>query len=338
MHFVHTADNHLDIPLGSLPPHKAILRRKARLASFSRIIDYTLAHGDMLLISGDLFHSPTPSQSMLDFCTREFERLGTIPVFIASGNHDYGLNNYNFPGNVRVFSPKGERIRYKDCIITGISFSSASAFLSHVIPPAEEKDAINILCIHGDMLTQSEYNPLNKEVISALGYDYIALGHIHEHMRYKNIVYPGCHDGSGFDETGEKCFIYGEVDKTHLSITPVKSSSLVYKTVNFDISDYASSVDIANALTEAFEDGIYKINLTGTPKEGFCPNNDAIEAYISENFFHAVLTDATSPEKSWEDSILYKLFSQYITSHCDEKTTQLALRYGIEALNGGNEI
>lgn len=338
MRFVHTADNHLDMPLGNLPPHKAIIRRAQRLSSFSKIIDFTIQHGDMLLISGDLFHSCNVPASVANFCTKEFERLGKIPVFISLGNHDYGIKDINFPGNVHVFSKKGEKIRYKDCIITGISFPSQSADLSPVIPHADNTDLLNILCIHGDIISQSDYNPLNKDFLSTLGYDYIALGHVHEYFRHKNIVYPGCHDGSGFDETGEKGFVYGECDGKHVSISTQKSSSLVYETVNFDISSYTSSADIASTLADSLSDGIYKINLTGTAKDDFVPNTEAIETYISEKFFHAQVTDCTTADISASDSVLYKLFSEYISSHCDEETALLALRYGLEALKGGNGL
>ena len=42
MRFVHTADNHIDMPLSSLPAQKAVMRKADRRLSFSKIIDFTL--------------------------------------------------------------------------------------------------------------------------------------------------------------------------------------------------------------------------------------------------------------------------------------------------------
>lgn len=337
MRFVHTADNHLNMPLGSLPPQKAAIRRDMRLSSFSKIIDYTKQNADMLLISGDLFDSPNPPRSVLSFCAKEFERLGNIPVFIALGNHDYGNFNHNFPGNVHIFAPTVETITYKGCAVTGASFSSPSADFAASIPHADVNAGLNILCIHGDIFTKSDYNPLNKDIIDTYGYDYIALGHIHDYSKYKNIVYPGCHDGSGFDETGEKGFIFGETVSGRLNLCFVPSSTLIYSKESFDISPFSSSLAIADALMEKFPDGIYKFTLTGTPSEGFTPNTEAIEEYISQKFFHATVTDNTASASDVSDGMLYKLFFEYITSHSDGDIAALALRYGTNALKGDFE-
>lgn len=334
MRFVHTADNHLDAPVSSLPPAKAAMRRDMRLMSFSKIIDYTIQNADMLLISGDLFDSPNPPKSVFSFCSKEFERLGDIPVFIALGNHDFLNPSLHFPGNVHVFPADFETVSFKNCRITGSSFIASAAFLADKIPSAAPSDGHSILLLHGDIFTQSDYNSMNRDAVSSLGYDYVALGHIHEHYKYKSIVYPGCHDGAGFDEAGEKGFIYGEFSENKLSLDFVPSSSLVYRKEDFDISSFSSSAAVADAIMEKFPDGIYKFSLTGTPQEGFVPNTDAIEAYISQKFFHATATDNTANDVNLSDSMLYKLFKEYISENAEGDIAALALRYGTYALKG----
>lgn len=337
MRFVHTADNHLDMPLGSLPPHKAAMRRDMRLSSFSRIIEYTRLNGDMLFISGDLFDSPSPSPSILAFCRKEFEKLGDIPVFISLGNHDYKKTDFNFPGNVHVFPAHIQKIECNGYSVTGASFPSPSADFSQSIPLAEG-ETINILCIHGDILTKSDYNPMNKDILASLGYDYIALGHIHNYTKHKQMAYPGCHDGAGFDELGEKGFIFGEIDNEILKTSFIPSSSLIYSVENIDITHFSSSSEIADAICRKFPDGIYRFNLTGTPCDGFIPNTDAIEAFISQKFFYASITDSTSSATDISDGMLYKLFEEYITSHAEGDIAVLALRYGINALKGDLDL
>lgn len=335
MRFVHTADNHLDMPLSTLPDSKASVRKSERLTSFSKIIDYTLSNADMLLISGDLFHNPFPSDSIVKFCAKEFSRLGNIPVFIVLGNHDYGTSAAHFPGNVHVFPSHFERIKYNNICITGASFSSESADFSSSIP-LPEKNMQNILLLHGDILQPSTYNFMDKQHLSALGYDYIALGHVHSHYLFKNIAYPGCHDGSGFDECGEKSFIYGDISSS-LKISLIPSSSRIYESIDFDISPYDSSLSIAQALKDQISDNIYSVTLTGTARDGFIPNTDFITTALSEKAFFVTVKDKSVLETDFSNSSIFRFFTQYLSENFDDETASLALKYAITALKGAKK-
>ncbi|MGM9551102.1 MAG: exonuclease SbcCD subunit D [Clostridia bacterium] len=332
MLIIHTSDNHLDAPLSSLPPDIALKRKASRRMSFSKIIDYTINQkADCLLISGDLFDSSNPDKSLLSFCFSEFERLGDIDVFISLGNHDYGLSQCNFPGNVHVFSDSFERIKLKDATITGVSFSKGSATFEGLIPRAD--DGLNILCIHGDIFSKSEYNPMNKDFLLSLGYDYIALGHVHYHYSEKSLVYPGCHDGSGFDETGVKGFIKARVQKNVSNISFIPSSSAIYKVIDFDISDYTSSYTISEKLKEETENTICKINLTGIISDELFLDIPYIHSIISPQAVFVKIEDKTVTD-SLSKSRIYKEFSEILFSDFDEDIAHLAEKYGSYALKG----
>lgn len=333
MKFIHTADNHLDMPLGYLPPEKALIRKSQRRASFEDIISYTKKEGAMLLISGDLFDSPSPSKATVSFCASQFERLGNIPVFIALGNHDYGICENLFPGNVHIFPEEFTTYSFENITVTGASFSKATQYFAPSIPRPKDTSKINILSLHGDILTQSTYNPMDKEFLHALGYDYIALGHIHSYYKDKNILYPGCHDGSGFDETGTKGFIACDIDKNISRVEFIPSSSAVYEHIKLDISSFNSSYEIVSHLGDLSPSGIYKLTLTGTVSPEFVPNIDYIQAALSENVFYIKVEDGTTIDKDITDSKIVSLFSDYISS-CDEEIASLAYRYGIRALKG----
>ncbi len=335
MRFVHTADNHLDMPLSSLPVGKSSARKAERRSSFSKIIDYTAKNADMLIISGDLFHSPTPSASAINFCIKEFEKLGNIPVFIALGNHDYGISDVNFPGNVHIFPKDFERIIYKDIAITGASFTSETALLSAGIPSPDPKYQ-NILVLHGDLSQSSEYNPLDKAKLLSCGYNYVALGHVHTYFREGNIVYPGCHDGGGFDESGEKGFVFGDISHG-LNISFIPSSSRVYTILDFDVSAFDSSMALSEALMAKISDGIYRINLTGTLKEGFMPNIDYITSCLSEKAFYVSIKDNTRIDTDISQSSIYRFFSDYLSENYEGEIARLAYKYGVTALKGVKE-
>ncbi len=330
MRFVHTADNHIDMPLSYLRGDKSLARKLERRSSFSKIIDYTIKNADFLLISGDLFHTPSPSASTLSFCKEQFSRMGDIPVFIALGNHDYSVDLSDFPGNVHVFPPRFTTFTYKGIAITGASFSSSEALLS---PPYAQKDGFNILCLHGDLFAASGYNPLNKDFISSLGYNYTALGHIHTYYKDSSIAYPGCHDGAGFDETGDKGFICVNMENGILHSEFISSSSRIYEEIDLDISSFTSSYEIISALSSLSAENLYKVNLTGHISHSFFPNLDYLSASLSEKLFYVRFYDKTTVEKDIAGTALVSLFTDYLSAY-DENVSSLAYKYGIAALKG----
>ena len=81
----------------------------------------------------------------------------------------------------------------------------------------EDKSKINILITHCDLdgakNNDTRYNPVSKTMLHSLGFDYVALGHIHKRMQDEEIVYPGSLVSLGFDELGQHGMILGEIDE-----------------------------------------------------------------------------------------------------------------------------
>lgn len=332
MKIILTADLHLDMPLSSLPPEKASLRREERRKSFSSIIDYAIfSSADALVISGDLFDSSSPSEGTLRFCSEELERLG-IPVFIALGNHDYGIDKSHFPGNVHVFPAAFETYDCGFFTVSGASFSKEECHLP-IFPP-ENDGKIHILALHGDLNASSGYNPMDKDFLAGLGYDCVALGHVHTYSKYKNLIYPGCHDGGGFDETGEKGFVSCEIQKNSLNASFVPSSSRVYESFSFDISGFTSSAQIASSLSEKLCGGIYDITFTGCRSASFTPNIAFIQSELSPHAFYLKITDRTKPSPDLSDNLLVKLCSEYLAEKCGRELYDMSLDFAVRALLG----
>ena len=71
----------------------------------------------------------------------------------------------------------------------------------------------------------SNYLPFNQEDLRNSGFDYIALGHYHQHKLfdddYGNIIaaYPGSPEPLGFDETGPHGIISGTYRKVPMIST-----------------------------------------------------------------------------------------------------------------------
>ena len=114
-----------------------------------------------------------------------------------------------------------------------------------------------------------QYNPINKYKLKQLGFDYVALGHIHklDYNTEKNqrIIYPGSTISMGFDELGKHGFIVGELTKEKLEIAfiPVDNKEFVELEMNItEINDLEQLIEKLNELL-LDENKFYKIILVG---------------------------------------------------------------------------
>ena len=114
-----------------------------------------------------------------------------------------------------------------------------------------------------------QYNPINKYKLKQLGFDYVALGHIHK-LDYnteenQRIIYPGSTISMGFDELGKHGFIVGELTKEKLEIAfiPVDNKEFVELEMNItEINDLEQLIEKLNELL-LDENKFYKIILVG---------------------------------------------------------------------------
>jgi DNA repair exonuclease SbcCD nuclease subunit len=89
--FIHTADWQIGKPFAGIEDdHKRALVQQQRIATLSHIS--TAAHerkADFILVAGDLFDSPTPTQAMVSATCAAIGAMG-VPVYTIPGNHDHG--------------------------------------------------------------------------------------------------------------------------------------------------------------------------------------------------------------------------------------------------------
>lgn len=221
--FIHAADIHLDSPLTGLagvegPAAERI--RTAPRAAFERLVERAIQEDvDFLVIAGDLYDGTWKAYSTGLFFAAQMGRLNQaeIPVFVLHGNHDAESELTSplvLPGNVRVFKsckPETFSIDHLDVALHGQSFPE-KAVSENLVPnyPAPVAGAFNIGVLHtslGGMGPHANYAPCNLEELVAKGYDYWALGHVHQrqvlHVR-PHVVFPGNLQGRHVRETGPK--------------------------------------------------------------------------------------------------------------------------------------
>ena len=322
---------------------------------------------DIALFAGDLFDSNTPHTETAQLLRQTLNALD-IPVFIAPGNHDpYHpgciWDRLNFSENVHVF-----RDENLSCVtlpgyttrVWGCAFckdNRPSPLRDFHIPNRYDTE-LQIAVMHADAEnTNSPYAPVTTSEIAASGLDYIAMGHLHSASGIRNAggtyyAWPGCSEGRGFDETGEKGAYILELTANatgapHCKATfhPLATRRYTIQTVDLtDTEDVYGS--ICAALPQGTEGDIIRLVLTGST--AFAPDISALHSALGDRFFSLDLRDNTSlPVSLWSDidtdtlrgQFLKRLYSQYTTAaEPERKTIVQAARLGLRAMENGEEV
>ena len=204
MKFVHIADMHFDSSLSSLSEIEG-LTDKIRLEQreiFRKIINYIKENKiELLFIAGDLYEQKYIRETTIEYINNLFKEIPETKIFIAPGNHDPNIKNsyyqkFNWNKNVKIFDSKIEKIKLNNINIYGYGFEDYYCKNSGIEEiNIDEPDKINILITHASLDTSKtedmQYNPISKSKLEEIGFNYVALGHIHKNNYEKNnkIIY-----------------------------------------------------------------------------------------------------------------------------------------------------
>ncbi|MBO5005100.1 MAG: DNA repair exonuclease [Clostridia bacterium] len=283
MKFVHIADMHFDTPFITLSNKTDLckLRRIEQKETFKKIIEYIKINNiPFLFISGDLYEHKYIRESTIEFINNLFKTIPDTKIFISPGNHDPYLknsfyNNFIWSENVYIFGSRLEKLELDNVNIYGYGFNDF--YLGRVDLEditLEDNNKINILVIHGTLdgseAIENTYNPISKKILEQIGFDYVALGHIHK-TNYNidnnnKIIYPGSTISLGFDELGGHGMIVGEIEKDKLNLEFIKMDPKTFVEKEIDISDFNSDEELVEKINtlETKEGTFYKLNLVGT--------------------------------------------------------------------------
>jgi len=221
--FIHAADLHIDSPLAGLGCKDASVRERfahAGRKAVENLIDETIeAKAAFLLVSGDIFDGDWKDVSTGFFLVRALAKLDRagIQTFVVKGNHDFDsamAKALPYPGSVKFFGPrKAESFEIESLRVAlhGRSFGArlvGADFLASY--PARREGWFNIGLLHTALdgtRGHASYAPCGVEDLKRFGYDYWALGHVHEAeivARDPWVVYPGNIQGRHVRETGPK--------------------------------------------------------------------------------------------------------------------------------------
>ena len=231
MRFIHMADIHFDSPFTVLTDKRdfGTKRRLEQRESFKKAIEYISKEEiPYLFIAGDLYDQNYIRESTIEFINNLFKTIPNTKIFISPGNHDPFLKNsfyntFNWNENVIIFKDEIKRVELEEVDIYGYGFTDFYCSNSKVEEiKIKNKEKINILLVHGALdsskTIDAQYNPISTNKLKEIGFDYIALGHIHkktEENKY-NFIYPGSMISFGFDELGEHGMLDIKIEKNNL--------------------------------------------------------------------------------------------------------------------------
>ena len=358
--FLHGADFHLDSPFRALSPDQAAERRQEQRQLLTRLAQTAKeTQAQLIFLAGDLFDSQRVRPETLELLHDTLEGL-EAQVFIAPGNHDpYTASSpyarLTWPSHVHIFSsPYPERVElpHLGAVVYGSAFLSPHRVDSPLLDfQAKDEGLVSFGCFHGDTSTPfSRYGPITQEEIDRCCLDYLALGHHHtaSGIRMTGATYyawPGCPEGRGFDETGEKGIYLGRTDGYACELDFLPLAHRRYRQETLDITGQDPAEALSAFLSQSDPRDILRISLTGERQADL--DLTALTALATPQAYHVTLQDETSlPQALWarkEEDTLTGLFLRSMAGKMAEASPEerpfleRAVRFGLAALEGREE-
>lgn len=364
MKILHTADIHLDSAFCASSPSEAAARRERQRDVLRKIFSVAKSENcDIMLIAGDLFDTSFVTPETRELCISLFSDFGK-PVVIAPGNHDPYVDgsfykSSELPENVYVFTSRA--LQYFDFPDEGITVAGF-AFTSAALPqdplegevPLRQNEGKFVLCAHTELdALATRYAPISRADIERYGFDYAALGHVHNvPVISENIRYCGFPEGRSFDEHGDGGVLLVTLDgEGGLAVERRIISEQRYITESLSVSEFSTSADIElavrNEIKRLSEGGgrtSLRLELVGFVHADGLPDLEALAREKYEGIGTLEITDGTLllPDKNFleKDTTLrgelYRCLKGSLTSDSDaeRKLAVRALKIGLAAIDG----
>ena len=275
-HFLHAADIHLDSPLKGLVGQEGAAAERIRTATreaLYQLVDLAIKENvDFLIIAGDLYDGDWPDYKTGLFFVGQMGRLNKegIPVYLLHGNHDAEsqiTKRLELPANVHVFGarkPETFGVGELSVALHGQSFQQRDVTDNLVLGyPSSVSGAFNIGVLHtglGGMGGHANYAPCSLDDLVNKGYDYWALGHVHQtamlHKR-PHIVFPGNLQGRHVRETGAKgAYLVTVEDNDITDFVSVPCDVVRWAVLSVPLNDANSMGKVTDQIRVALESAV----------------------------------------------------------------------------------
>ncbi len=352
MKILHCADLHMDSPMETHMTREQAAKRNAEiLMSFQRMTEYAEKEKvRVVLIAGDLFDGERVTRRTVEGVLDAVRRTPQIDYLYVSGNHDDQTNAFadqEIPENFKRFTDKWNTIEYGDVAVSGIEITKNNASTLYEQLPAQ-KSRVNIVMLHGQISSACGVDQVNLNLLKGKNINYLALGHIHtyscEQMDCDGIYcYPGCLEGRGFDECGEKGFVVLDTDGRKITPIFIPFSSRKLHRVTVDITGAATNSAVHQAMKRASQNidkkDMVEFILTGAADPSARIAKKYLYNLMEDDFFFVKIKDETKlilDPKDYENDISLKgeFIRLVMASDAGEADKIKIIRTGLEALAG----
>lgn len=272
MKFIHCADVHLDTPLQGLAEYPGAPVNEIRNATrraFEKVLNAAITEKvNFVIIAGDLYDTGLKSFESALFFNKEMARLkdAGIDVYLIHGNHDAAsklIKQIRPPRNVKIFRATEPQTMLNEELkvaIHGQSFATPEVIedLASKYPlPIPEFFNIGVLHTNlGGVSEHANYAPCSLQTLKSKGYQYWALGHVHNSeilCTDPYVVYPGNIQGRNGREQGEKsCELVTVSETGTISVEKVFTSVVPWIEAEIDASGCQTADDVYEILRIRF--------------------------------------------------------------------------------------
>ena len=277
--FIHLADVHL----GAVPDRGcpwSLEREEEIWETFRRVIAaIRKSPVDLLFIAGDLFHR----QPLLSELREINDLFATIPqtrVFLMAGDSDYMkeesfYRTFKWNQNVSFFDEENRtciEIPEKNIYVYGLSYEHQE--IQEALYDdwkKSDKRGFHVLMAHGG---DEQHIPLDFRKLAEGGFDYIALGHRHQHQAPLRdwCLYSGALEPIDRNDPGEHGYIEGTYDQGTVKTRFVPFASRSYQnlllTVREGVTQYALEEMLRNEIMKRGGKNIYRVIIQGMRSPG----------------------------------------------------------------------
>lgn len=358
MKIIHTADIHLcmDMRHSCLTSSAAEGHRKQIFRTFSSLIgEAKEQQADMLIIAGDLFETRCARSSDIKRAADFFREIPDTRVLISCGNHDpltrtSLYEGIDFPENVTIFPSEMSMIEFEDLGVNVYGFSWDRERYDS-IPfevPEPDRSKTNILVLHCDVTSRSAYMPVNVKMLAGIGFDYVALGHIHRSGAVReNICYPGSLEPLDFSEEGDHGYILVEDNDGKLvpRFIPFAQSRFVSAQIDVTgITDHNALKEKVRQSLGAGADDYVRIILTGITDSAM--DLSYLKEELDTDYRYLYVEDNTRRDydlirlyRDNSDNIIGRFILALMNDSAKDEKARLALYSGLDALleSGGEK-
>ena len=267
MKVVHAADLHLDSPLSGLAEYDGAPTEQVRSATrraLAALVDLCLDEAVALfLIAGDLYDGDFRDYSTALYFAEQMARLretGTQVVWLR-GNHDAAnritkhLRTADHVTELSCSRPETVVFDELGVAVHGQGYGSREVTENLVERyPQPQPDLLNVGMLHTALDGReghAPYAPCSLGDLTAHGYDYWALGHVHGRevlSEDPHVVFSGNLQGRHARETGPKGATLLEVDAGRIvSVAPRVLDVVRWEVATVDATDCSSVLDVVDA-------------------------------------------------------------------------------------------